>query len=82
MWFSYFYDSSKKNYFWCLKILINVLNLEFVLENRSIASPGDTACGEIKLSVQYHRGALTVMVSNKLNILWRMFNEALQLCYL
>lgn len=33
------------------------------LDTRQIASPAESVRGEIKLSVQYHRGALTVMVS-------------------
>lgn len=44
---------------------INFLNLGLnsFAETRQITSPTDTVRGEIKLSVQYHRGALTVMVS-------------------
>lgn len=32
-------------------------------ENNKPATPKERVCGEIKLSLQYHRGALTVMVS-------------------
>lgn len=32
-------------------------------DTRQITSPNDNVRGEIKLSVQYHRGALTVMVN-------------------
>lgn len=38
-----------------------------LLETRPIADPRDNVRGEIKLSVQYHRGALTVMVSELKN---------------
>lgn len=36
--------------------------LSLLLDTRQITSPNDNVRGEIKLSVQYHRGALTVMV--------------------
>lgn len=35
-----------------------------MIDTRQITSPPENVRGEIKLSVQYHRGALTVMVSH------------------
>lgn len=43
-------------------------------DTRQMTSPNENLRGEIKLSVQYHRGALTVMVNsnfhNKNDELW------------
>lgn len=36
----------------------------YFLEPKQVAITSDRVCGEIKLSLQYHRGALTLMVNN------------------
>lgn len=57
-------------------IMLMQIQLLSISDVRAITDPTERVCGEIKLSLQYHRGALTVMVCDSDYLLFNC-NESL-----